>query len=92
MSDVHLKPLTLEETIEVLIKHYGFHEGIYDLSFEIKLGVGQFGPSPQDALPGAMFGISGVSLVRSIKAGPHSIDAAKVNPAPKTVPARKKKP
>lgn len=91
MSGAHPEPLSLKEVTEVLVKHFGFHEGFYDLSFEIRIAVGRFGPTPEEALPGAQYGIGGVSILRSKALGPHSVDAAVVNPPPKATRTKKKK-
>ncbi|WP_097458707.1 hypothetical protein [Mangrovitalea sediminis] len=80
-------PLSLRELTEVLIKHYGIHEGQYDLLVEFKIGVGALGPNQELALPGAMVGVSRLGLVKSTKMGNNTVDAAEVNPVTK---ARKK--
>jgi len=73
-------PLSIGEITTVLIKHYGLNEGYFDLSIEFNIGIGAVGPNPDALLPGGMFGVSRIGLVRSKNAGPLSIDAAKVNP------------
>lgn len=83
------EPLPLKELTEVLIKHYGFHEGIYDALIEFRIGVGGFGPTPADRTPGAMVGIGRVGLVKAEQHGPNTVDAAVANPAPKKVTQKK---
>lgn len=63
----------------MLVKHFGLHEGIYDLAVELRLAVGQVG-TREDSLPGAIVGVSAIGLQKTEKAGPHTVDAAKVNP------------
>ena len=73
---------------EILVKHHGFHDGLYDLVFEFQIAVGAIGPSPESVLPGAMIGIKSIGLMKVDKNGPQTVDAAKVNPVKK--PSRKK--
>lgn len=73
-----------ELTTTVLIKHYGIHEGLFDLLIEFHLGVGAVGPDPNELSPGAMIGISRIGLNPSTNTGPMSIDAAIVNPRKKS--------
>ena len=76
--------LSLREAAELLVKHNGLHEGLYNLLFEFQIAVGAIGPSPELAIPGGMFGISGIGLEKVAAAGPHTVDAAIVNPAPRS--------
>lgn len=75
-------PLTLRELAEVLVKHYGHTEGLFDVSIEFQLGIGSIGPTPAETLPGALVGVSRVGLARSDKAGPHTVDAAELHQSP----------
>lgn len=79
--------MTLKDLTILLIKHFGHHEGLYDLSFQLQIGTGAIGPDKENPLPGAMFGIAGVGLKRVEKLGTNTLDAEKVNPKPR---ARKK--
>ncbi len=81
-------PLSLRELTEVLIKHYGLHEGLYELMLEFQIGMGVVGPGPQGSLPGASIGLSKLGLMKVEVVGDNTLDAAVVNPAKK--PARKK--
>ena len=71
-----------------MIRHFGIHEGVYQLNLGFKIGVGGFamdGGLDPDPLPGAVVGVESVSLARipeGVKV-PNAIDAAVVNPAPK---------
>lgn len=77
-------PLSLHDLAAVLIKHYGLHEGCYDLMIEFQIGVGAVGPTPEALSPGAMIGVSKVGLMSSKSTGPTTVDAAIVNPAKKS--------
>ncbi|HFD31707.1 MAG TPA: hypothetical protein ENJ28_03195 [Gammaproteobacteria bacterium] len=76
---------SLIELTEILVKHQGLHEGLYNLSLEFQLAVGAVGPTPELICPGAMIGVSrvGLSKTEKEKVNIHTVDAAKVNPAPK---------
>lgn len=73
-------PISIKDLTEVLVKHYGIHEGQYDLLVEFQIGTGAAGPTPDRVVPSAMIGIAGVGLVNSPRPGPNTIDAAEVNP------------
>lgn len=83
---------TLTELTEILIKHQGLHEGLYNLSLEFQLAVGAVGPTPELLCPGAMIGVSriGLSKTAAEKANNHTVDAAKVNPTSKKSPKKSK--
>ncbi len=74
-------PLTLRELAEVLVRHYGIHEGNYDLVLEFQIGVGQVGPDPEAQLPGAMVSIARIGLIQAADVGTTTVDASIVNPA-----------
>lgn len=80
---------TLREITEILIKHQGLHEGLYNLLFEFQIGVGAVGPSPTSIYPGAMLGISRIGLSKSENVNIHTVDAAEVNPL-KIIPKKSK--
>lgn len=83
-------PLSMRDLTTVLIKHYGIHEGRYDLLIEFQIGMGAVGPDPASLIPGAMIGVSKVGLMPAKVNGPTSVDAALVNPAPASVAAKSK--
>jgi hypothetical protein len=76
---------SLVEMTEILIKHQKLHEGLYNLSVQFQIAVGAVGPSPELISPGAMMGVSRIGLSRTEekKANMQTVNAAKVNPAPK---------
>lgn len=75
------EPLSLHEVTKLLVKHFGYHEGLWDLSLEFQLAVGSVGPSPDKVLPGAMLAVSRIGLNRAEIIGPATVDASKVDPA-----------
>lgn len=78
------EPLSIKDLTAVLIRHYDFHDGYYDLSVEFNIGVGAVGPNSNQLAPGAILGISRIGLNLSENMGPMSVDAAIVNPRKKT--------
>lgn len=76
-------PLSMRDLTEVLIKHYGIHEGLHDLMIAYQIGMGGVGPDNASISPGVMIGVSKVGLMLSSNNGPNSVDAAIVNPAKK---------
>lgn len=86
------EPLDIRQLITVLIKHYGVHEGLYDLFLEYRMGFGLSGPSPSDLLPSAMVGLARLSITRVAQLGPLTVDASKVNPRAKRARRRSKLP
>jgi hypothetical protein len=75
-----LEMYELREITEMLVKAHGLHEGLFDLTFELQIALGGFGPDTSSALPGAMFGIKRIGIVSTDKSGVATVDAAKVNP------------
>lgn len=80
------KPISfsLREMTELLIKQQKLYEGLYELAFEFQIAIGEVGTSPENVLPGAMFGISSIGLSKSDNENINTVDAAKVNPLKKT--------
>lgn len=70
--------VSLKEACEILVRHYGHKDGLWDISFEFNVAIGAFGPTPDKVLPGAMFGISRIGLAKVEKVGPFTVDAATV--------------
>lgn len=65
----------------VLVKHFGLHEGLYNLAVELQIAAGAVGPDAGPKLPGAIIGISSIGLTPTATPGPLTIDAKLVNPA-----------
>ncbi len=76
---------SLVEMAEMLIKHQGIHEGLYNLSLRFQIAIGAVGPSPELRYPGAMVGVSHIGLAKTEegKKDSNTVNAAEVNPAPK---------
>lgn len=73
--------LPLKEIGALLVKHFNYHEGLYEVVLSVNVAVGNIGPSADQILPGAMFGVSGIGLAKTDQTGPNTVDAATINPA-----------
>jgi hypothetical protein len=58
---------------------------------ELQIGVGQVGPVPDDAMPGAIIGVHKIGITPSIRPGPTTVDAAVCNPERTRRPTKKAK-
>ena len=79
---------SLRDIVELLVKQAGIHEGQWTLSLGIQIGVGQYGPTPDQTAPGAAVTIVNIGIQKhpvGAPIGPSGIvvDAAIVNPAPR---------
>ncbi len=79
-----IKMYSLHELAALMLKDQRIHEGLYELSVEIQIAVGAVGPDADNVLPGAVLGVKSAGLRKVEQANPLSVDAEKVNPAPKT--------
>ena len=78
--------LSLNEMTEVLIKHYGYHKGVFNLVVEFQIGVGNFGPDPLMPAPGAALGVTRIGLGPApVPPNNASVDASVVNPKASSV-------
>lgn len=77
-------PLELKEIAEILVKHYGLHEGLYDLAIEFQIGVGPVGHGGEAPLPGGIVAVKKIGLMRTTKTGGSAVvDASVINPIKK---------
>lgn len=76
-------PLSMRDLAILLVKHYGLHEGRYDLTVEFQIGVGGVGSDVTNLSPGATFAVKKVGLVPTQAFGGASVDAGEVNPTTK---------
>lgn len=74
-------PLSLKELAAILIKHYGYNEGFFEIGIQFNIVVGNVGPEASQIAPGAMLAVGGVGLSRCPPNSPLGVDASIVNPA-----------
>lgn len=77
------EPLSISELGAVLIKHFGFHEGLYDVMVEFQIGTGSQGSadSGSNITPGLVVSISRIGLNKATKVSNGlTLDASIVNP------------
>jgi len=72
-------PLAWRELSELLVKHYGLHEGTYSLWVEFAIGTGPIGPNKEKLMPGVMVGVARVGLIPADSSEPATVDAGIVN-------------
>ena len=83
------EPLSLLELTEILVKHYDFHEGIFNLLVEFQVGVGSVGPDPLKPAPGAAIGVTRIGLAPApVPPNSTSVDASILNPGASSVKKR----
>ena len=92
MSPVPLaNPLTMHQLTQVLVRHYGLKQGLFDLLVEFQIGTGAVGPDKDRLLPGAMIGLARVGLSPAKVRGPNTVDAAEIHTESVKSPAVRKK-
>lgn len=84
--------LDLKDITEILVKHFGLHNGKYDISIEFNIGVGAVGPNEQSRLPGAMIAVSRIGVMQANQDGPATVNAAEINPKPSAAKKPRAKP
>lgn len=82
---------TYKEVAEALIKQHGIHEGLWGLYLEFGLAAGNVATGPNELTPTAFVGVAKIGLQRFEEATNLTVDAAEVNPLPKTSRATKGK-
>lgn len=85
MTEVTQYLYPLRDVVEMFIKKAGVHEGHWALSIGMQISAGTFGPSPDQAFPGAMLQFRELGIQRHpegqpIGPGTMVLDAAQVNP------------
>lgn len=74
--------LSAVDLTTMLIKHYDFHEGIFDLLLEFQIGIGAVPIHAKNIhAPGAMVAVTGFGLAPASVKGPTTVDANEVNPS-----------
>ena len=84
----------LKELGELLIKEKGLKTGLFEVSMEISVAIGNFSLSDAKGGPGTVMTIGGVGLIRANEPGPFTVDAGAIarslaGPAPDLVQGRK---
>jgi hypothetical protein len=87
MADATQYLLKLEEIVELIIRKVDIHEGLWVASVGMQMGVGNFGPTPDQQFPGVAVTLNNLGIQKideqTAKTSPSKVvDAAKVNPMP----------
>ena len=74
--------LSAVDLTTLLIKHYDFHEGLFDLLLEFQIGIGAVPTHAKNInAPGAMVAVTGFGLAPASVKAPTTVDASEVNPS-----------
>ena len=86
MGEPRVIDFTNKEIVKVLLKHQGIHEGLWALTvqFGLQSGMAKVGPSEEDMVPTAIIPLLKMALQKHDKPTPFTVDAAEVNPPPKS--------
>jgi len=76
---------TYRDIAEALVKQQGIHEGLWGIYVEFAIAAANIGTTPEgnDTVPAAIVPIQKIGIQRFDEANSLTVDAAKVNPAPK---------
>lgn len=91
MPDINQYSFQPKEIVTLLVKAAGLHEGRWWLVVNFGMSPGNFGPSDDQIAPGMIVAIQGLTIQRvtpELSPPPPAnltVDAAAVNPRPKTV-------
>jgi hypothetical protein len=94
MPEVNNYSVTLKELAGLIVKASGVHEGRWFLAINFGMGPGNFGPTPEQLLPGMVLAVQGVFIQREDPANPLpgiTVDAGEINPEPAPAPKRRPK-
>ncbi len=86
MAEVEMYTFTYKEVVEALVKKQGIHEGLWSLRVEFGLGAANVNQTLQskEFAPAAIVPLVKLGVQRATEDNNLTIDAAEVNPAPKT--------
>ena len=94
MAEANQYSVTHKELIELIIKHADVHDGRWHLMAKFGFAGGNFGPKQDEIVPGVVVGLQNVGIQRVLKEDKVpavvTVDAAEVNPPPKTYRKRSK--
>jgi len=82
MADETTHLFSHKETVELLIKKQGIHQGLWRLAIEFGFGAGNLGPAPDQISPAAIVTVARIGIKQSEAEDALTVDAAKVNPEP----------
>lgn len=80
MSQPEAQVLSFQELGTVLLKHFGKHEGFWDVTVEFQIAAGAIGPTPDLARPGIAVGVDKIGIRPATEVGPQSLNASELNP------------
>ncbi len=75
---------SFKEIAEALVKRHGLHDGIWGIFVKFGIQASNIGPTENDYKPAAIIPILELGLQKFDKENNLSVDAAKVNPKPRS--------
>lgn len=90
-APLNVRQIDLRELTEILIKHFDYRDGFYEVGIQFNITVGRVGTDTMPQGPGAVLAIGGIGISRVDSPNPAALDAAEVNPhKPKRASSKKK--
>jgi len=83
MGEPEIITFEYKEIVQALVKHQGIHEGIWGLTIQFGLQVGNIKVGEKDSVPGVIIPLVKMGIQKLDKATPLSVNAAEVNPPSK---------
>jgi hypothetical protein len=84
MAEASQITFSFKEVAEALVKKQGLHDGIWSINVNFGIQGTNAGPNENDLKPAAIIPILQIGLQKVDKETNLAVDAAKVNPRPKT--------
>jgi hypothetical protein len=86
MPEANQIMFTHRERLELLVRQAGVHEGKWAIMANFGFSPGNFGPAPDQMAPGTVVVVLQMGIQRATAGTPEpmTVDAAVINPAPKT--------
>jgi hypothetical protein len=90
MAEVSQYTLPYRELTTVLIKHLDIHEGLWSVFFKFGIHGFNLGLNNSSPVPTAIVPIMEIGISRDAEPTPLTVDAADVNPTPRTKSSKRK--
>jgi hypothetical protein len=90
MAEANQFTWTHKDLVKLFLKEQGIHEGRWWLLMNFGMSPGHFGPSEEQISPGIVVAVTSIGIQRVMPDAPQqppsslTVDAAEVNPKPKT--------
>ena len=89
MAEPSMILFSFQEVAELMIKQQGIHDGIWGIYIKFGIGAANASDAAGDLFPTALVPVKEIGLQKFDTPSNLTVDAAKVNPAPKEKTTRK---